>query len=146
MKLALTAAASAAALLGLAACGDNRTDDVVQPPAPGAPLAEVSETRADAAATSAAVAFGMTRGELEDADLLSSTNTDLGDVETLVLDASGALTHLVVELEGPGDVKVLVPVDQVRSVARNNGADKDLTTDLTLQQLEALPRWTPPAR
>ena len=40
--------------------------------------------------------------------------------------------------EGPDDVKVQVPVDQVRGLARNNAADKDLTTDLTAQQLAAL--------
>ena len=88
----------------------------------------------------------MSRQQLEDADLLSAANTDLGDVESLVLDASGKLTHVVIELEGPGDVKVQVPVDQVRGLARNNSADKDLTTDLTAQQLAALPRWTPPAQ
>ena len=106
----------------------------------------MTETRADAATADAALAFGMSRSQLEDADLLSSDNTDLGDIETLVLDASGKLTHVVVELEGPDDIKVQVPVDQVRGLARNNGADKDLTTDLTAQQLAALPRWTPPAQ
>lgn len=141
---ALTAAS--AAVLMLAACGDNRTDDVVQAPAPGAQPQQVTETRADAATADAALAFGMSRQQLEDADLLSAANTDLGDVESLVLDASGQLTHVVIELEGPGDVKVQVPVDQVRGLARNNSADKDLTTDLTAQQLAALPRWTPPAQ
>lgn len=106
----------------------------------------MTENRADLATTNAALAFGMSRQQLEDADLISADNTDLGDVEVLVLDASGKLTHIVVELDGSGDVKVQVPVDQVRSLARNNGADKDLTTDLTAQQLAALPRWTQPAQ
>ncbi|MFZ4166548.1 hypothetical protein [Brevundimonas sp. NPDC058933] len=145
MKVYALTAASVAVLM-LAACGDNRTDDVVQAPAPGAQPAEVTETRAEAATADAALAFGMSRQQLEDADLLSAANTDLGDVESLVLDASGKLTHVVIELEGPGDVKVQVPVDQVRGLARNNGADKDLTTDLTAQQLAALPRWTPPTQ
>ena len=146
MKTLALTAVSAAALMALAACGDNRTDDVVQAPAPGAAPAPVTETRADLAATDAALAFGMSRKQLEDADLIAADNTDLGDVEVLVLDAAGKLTHLVVELDGPGDVKVQVPVDQVRGLARNNGADKDLTTDLTAQQLAALPRWTPPTQ
>lgn len=145
MKISALTVVSAAALI-LAACGDNRTDDVVQPPAPGAEPAPVTEARAVAATAEAALAFGMSRSQLEDADLLSADNTDLGDVEALVLNASGQLTHLVVELEGPDDVKVQVPVDQVRGLTRNNGADKDLATDLTAQQLAALPRWTPPAR
>lgn len=146
MKTITLTAVSAAALMALAACGDNRTDDVVQTPAPGAAPAPVTETRADLAATDAALAFGMSRKQLEDADLIAADNTDLGDVEALVLDAAGKLTHLVVELDGPGDVKVQLPVDQVRGLARNNGADKDLTTDLTAQQLAALPRWTPSAQ
>ncbi len=146
MKTIALTAVSAAALMALAACGDNRTDDVVQAPASGAQAAPVTENRADLATTNAALAFGMSRQQLEDADLIAADNTDLGDVEVLVLDASGKLTHLVVKLDGPGDVKVQVPVDQVRSLARNNGADKDLTTDLTAQQLAALPRWTPPAQ
>lgn len=130
-------------VLGLAACSDN-SDDVVQVPAPDAAPVPVTENRADVATTQAALAFGMTGDELEDADLLSRDNTDLGDVETLILNAQGALTHLVVELEGPGDLKVQVPLGDVTSIDRNG--DKDLVTGLTLAQLQALPAWTPPAR
>ena len=127
----------------VAACSDH-DDDVVQAPAPGAAPVALPDNQADAAATNAALAFGMTRDQLEDADLYSRANVDLGDVETLVLDAGGALTHLVVELEGPGDMKVLVPVGDVGPIDRNG--DKDLATDLTPGQLQALPAWTPPAR
>nr|WP_316629745.1 PRC-barrel domain-containing protein [uncultured Brevundimonas sp.] len=121
----------------VAACSD-RDDDAVQAPA-SPPVRQ-----ADGAATDAAVAFGMTRDQLEDADVVSRANADLGDVETLVLDASGALTHLVVQLNGPGDMKVLVPVADLAPIDRNG--DKDLVTDLTPGQLQALPAWTPPAR
>lgn len=136
----LTSLAAVLCLVGAAACSD-RNDDVVQAPAPNAAPQPVSETRADAATTSAALAFGMTREQLEDADLLSEANTDLGDVETLVLDAQGRLTHIVVDLEGPGDLEVVVPVGDLSSVDRNG--EKDLTTQLTLAQLQALPAWTP---
>lgn len=131
-------------LAGAAAACSDRDDDVVQAPAPGAAPAPLPDRQADAAATNAALAFGMTRDQLEDADLYSRADVDLGDVETLVLDASGALTHLVVELNGPGDMKVLVPAADVAPVDRNG--DKDLVTDLTPGQLQALPAWTPPAR
>lgn len=67
--------------MALAACGDNRTDDVVQAPASGAQPAPVTENRADLATTNAALAFGMSRQQLEDADLIAADNTDLGDVE-----------------------------------------------------------------
>jgi hypothetical protein len=132
-----------AGALGLAACSDN-SDDVVQAPAQNAAPVPVTEAQADAATTQAALAFGMTADQLEDADLLSRDNTDLGDVETLILNPQGALTHLVVELEGPGDLKVQVPIGDVSAVNRNG--DMDLATDLTLAQLQALPAWTPPAR
>lgn len=140
------AAVAALGAISLAACSDS-TDDVVQPPAPGAAPAQVSEQTADAATARAAVAFDMTRDELEDADLHAADNTDLGDVETLVLDAGGQLTHLAVELEGSGDVKVLVPVGDVRAapLPTNGSDDRDLMTDLTAAQLATLPRWTPPA-
>lgn len=141
-------AALAMGLTATAACSD-REDDVVQAPAPGAAPEPVSETRADVATTAAAIGFGMTRDQLEDADLLSSTNTDLGDVETLVLDAAGTLTHVVVELEGPGDRNVAIAVADLSSVAQNNAASVDLSTNLTAAQLAAMPEWTPgttPAR
>lgn len=127
--------------LGLVAACSDREDDVVQQPAPNAAPEPVSETRADAATTSVAVAFGMTRDQLEDADLVSTDNTDLGDVETLVLDPQGRLTHVVVELEGPGDLKVLVPAGDLSSVER--AGERNLSTNLTLAQLQALPAWTP---
>lgn len=140
-RLMLTACA--VAVLGLAACGNNTDDDVVQAPAPGAAPAPVSETRAETAQTAAAVALGMSREELEDADVISSDNTDLGDVETLVLNAGGQVESIVVELEGPGDRHVVVPIGQLTSLTR--GDDKDLTTTLTAAELAALPAWTGPA-
>ncbi|WP_395944677.1 hypothetical protein [Brevundimonas sp.] len=135
--------AVAAGFLGLTACSDSG-DDVVQAPAPDAAPVPVAGTRADAATTDAALAFGMSRSQLEDADLLSRDNTDLGDVETLILDPRGRLTHVVVELEGPGDLKVQVPLGDVASIDQNG--EKDLVTDLTLAQLQALPAWISPAR
>lgn len=137
--------AAAVSLLAVAACSDNTSDDVVQPPAPGAAPAPVTENRAELAQTTAALAFGMTRKELEDADLVSANFTDLGDIETLVLDASGALTQVVVELEGPGDRKVALPIADISPIARADGTRKDLTTAMTAAQLAALPEWTAPA-
>ncbi|WP_122465869.1 MULTISPECIES: hypothetical protein [Brevundimonas] len=136
----LTAAALSALMLGAAACSDT-DDDVVQAPAPGAETQPVDETAADIATTQAAVALGMTREQLEDADLLSAETTDLGDVETLIVDANNQVTHLVIELEGPGDPEVVVPIGQVRS-HRDAAGEIDLQTNLTAEQLQALPAWT----
>ena len=125
------------ALTGVVAC--DREEEVVQQPAPNMAPVPVEGERADAALQNTAQYFGMTREQLEDADLLSRDNTDLGDVETLIADPQGRLTHVVVELEGPGDPKVQVPVGDLEAV--DNNGEKDLITDLTAAQLQALPTW-----
>lgn len=132
-----------AATLALAACSD-REDDVVQTPADGGPAQTVTEAQASATESAAAFAYGLTREQLDDSDVLSAQNADLGDVDGFVIDAAGALTGVVVELEGPGDVKVVVPKDDLRSIMQ--AGEYDVTTDLTAAQLAALPKWTPPAR
>lgn len=129
----------AVGLLGVAACSNG--EDVVQQPAEGQVAVPVEGDRADAAMQNTAQYFGMTREQLEDADLLSTDNTDLGDVETLVTDPQGRLTHVVVELEGPGDPKVQVPVGDLQGVEVNG--EKDLATALTAAELQAMPGWTP---
>ena len=128
-------------LLGLAACGSPEPDAVEATPG-GEPVA-VSDTRADTAVTQTALALGLTRAELEDADLLAPEPalTDLGDVETVVLDASGQVTGLVIDLEGV-DKDVIVPIGSVTSLRR--GTEVDLTTTLTAAQLLALPAYTGP--
>lgn len=128
--------------LALAACGNNTTDDVVQQPAEGAAPVPVSENRAATATTQTAVAMGMTRDQLEDADLFSSTRVKLGEVESIVLGPDGQATHLVIDLED-SDLDVLVPIGDVRSV--NYEGDVDVTTDLTVEQLRALPQHRPAA-
>ncbi len=135
----LISLAAVLTLTGVAAC--DREEDVVQQPAPNMAPVPVEGERADAALQNTAQYFGMSREQLEDADLLSRDNTDLGDVETLIADPAGRLTHVVVELEGPGDPKVQVPVGDLQSV--DNNGEKDLVTDLTAAQLQALPAWAP---
>jgi hypothetical protein len=129
---------------GAAACG-NREEDVAQVPAPGAAPVAIEGAAAEKATEVVALAFGMSREQLEDADLLSENNTDLGDVETLVVDGNGTLTHVVVELEG-GDLKKVVPLNNLGVGEQTDGSSKDLITDLSAAQLQALPDWTPPAR
>ena len=131
--------------LAAAACSD-REEEVARVPAPGAAPVAVEGAAADTATGIVALAFGMTRQELEDADLLSEENTDLGDVETLVLDANGTLTHVVVELEGPRDLHKVVPLANLGVGEQTDGSSKDLITDLSAAELEALPDWTPPAQ
>ncbi|MBU1346359.1 MAG: hypothetical protein KKA16_05335 [Alphaproteobacteria bacterium] len=126
-------------LLGAAACSDGETAAVEV--TPGAAPTEVSDSRAATAATTTALALGMTRTELEDADLVSPGPefTLLGDVESLVLDPAGQVTGLVIDLAGL-DVDVVVPIGDVSSVRREN--DVDVTTIMTRTQLQALPPFT----
>jgi len=123
--------AFAAGLFGLSACSDA-TERPQQPARDPAPVA----------ADEPALAFGMGRGRLEEASLWSLDGVALGEVETLILDRRGRLTHLVLELKGPGDPKVQVPLGDVTSVQQDG--EQRLTTDLTLAQLQALPAWAPP--
>lgn len=128
------------AALALAACGDNRTDDVVQAPAAGGAAQPVTEQQADTATAETALALGMTRKALEDADLVSAAGVQLGEVESLLMDAQGKVTHLIVELEGQNDVKVQLPIDKVTAYTAPNSTDQDLKTDLTPAELVALPK------
>ena len=128
------------AALALAACGDNRTDDVVQAPAAGGAAQPVTEQQADTATAETALALGMTRKALEDADLVSAAGVQLGEVESLLMDAQGKVTHLIVELEDQNDVKVQLPIDKVTAYTAPNSTDQDLKTDLTPAELVALPK------
>lgn len=141
-KYAVSLAVLGAAVLGLAAC-DNRTDDVVRASAPDMAPERVTQEEAKAATNEAALALGMTRKALEDADIVNATGQDLGDVESLVLNSTGAVTHLVVDLEGPNDVEVLLPLAQVEAETRTDGRDPNLVTQLTAAELAALPRYIP---
>ena len=138
MKSWFLAVAAAAAVI-MAGCSD-RSDDAARSPEAGAPAVPSAEAQH---ADQAVLAMGMTRQQLENADLVSRANVELGEVDAVVLDQYGALTHLVIALEGPGAVKVVAPVADVAPIDRNG--DRDLVTDLTLAQLHALPAWTPPA-
>ena len=131
-----------AALLAVAACGDNKTDDVVKAPSVGGVAEPVSEQTANVAEAQAASALGLTRKELEDADIVSPTGVDLGDVESLVIDARNNVTHLVVEVDGTDKVKVLLPINQVSVHVQADG-DKDLKTSLAVNELLALPKYVP---
>lgn len=84
------------------------------------------------------VALGMTEAQLTDADLLDGAGKDLGDVEGLVRDAAGQVTHLIVEIDNTTpDRYVQIPITGLRLVERGN--DRDIGSTLTRDQLMALP-------
>ena len=99
------------------------------------------EQQADASAAAAGgaiAALGLTETQLLDADLVAADGTDLGDVEQVRRDASGAVSGLLVEVEDSNpDRYVVVPLTGLTTVAR--GDDTDLQATMTAADLAALP-------
>ncbi len=125
IALALTGAA-------LSACGSG--DRSEQAAAPGA----ANGTTAANNAGEAVAALGLTERQLRDAELVDATGNDIGDVEGVVRDASGAVTHLLVEVEDTSpDRHVQVPLTGLQPVP--DGDDHDIRGSLTRDQLMALP-------
>lgn len=110
-------------------------------------VADRIEAQADsnvAAAGTAVAALGLTEAQLLDADLVAPDGTDLGDIELVQRNASGAVESFVVELEGSDpDRYVVVPLSGLAT--RLSGGDTDLQTSMTAAQLRALPDAQLPA-
>jgi hypothetical protein len=84
-----------------------------------------------------------TVGHVEDADVIDSANRKAGEVEHVLLDASGKPTAIVIEIDRMGpDKKVVVALADV-TVAPEPGDPDDhiVRTKLTKAQLAALPDW-----
>jgi hypothetical protein len=130
-----------ATLFALAAC---ESDAEQQSDAMEDQIEQQAEASA-AAAGSAEAALGLTEAQLLDADLVTADGTDLGDVEQVRRDASGAVQGLLVEVEDSNpDRFVLVPLDGLTT--RANGDDTDLQTTMAAQDLAAMPDETPATR
>ena len=100
--------------------------------------ADVAEDRMETQAEQSAAAAGMTELQLLDADLVAADGTDLGDIEAVHRDASGAVDGLFVELDNTDpDRFVMIPLDGLSM--RTDGDDKDVQTGMTAQDLAALP-------
>ncbi|MCL6250149.1 PRC-barrel domain containing protein [Altererythrobacter sp. KTW20L] len=120
--------------LVLAACGSDADRQ-----------AELAEDRIESEAEASAMAsgndiaaLGLTEMQLLDADLVSADGTDLGDIEQVRRDGSGAVTGLLVELEDTDpDRYVVVPLAGL--ITRVDGDDTDLQTAMSAADLAALP-------
>lgn len=138
-----TTVAACAAVLALAACGDKGSDKAASPAPAPADASAATMTPQAAAHAGKPVLFGLTADALEDADIVSFAGIKLGEIESLIFDGSGHLVQVAVELEGPQDEKVLVPVNTLFLFNAPDGKGKDLSTELNLEQLKALPKYTP---
>lgn len=120
--------------LSLAACGSQAESEADA-------LADAVEQQANAdalAAGSEIAALGMTEAQLLEANLVTPSGDDLGDVEQIRRDASGAVEALVVELDDTDpDRWVAVPISGLS--ARRDGDDVDVQTSMTAADLAALP-------
>lgn len=136
MTRSLILAVSVAALL--AACSEQKKEPapVVEPAAAPTPAAATAGLTRDEP-----VALGLTVAQLEDADLLSSNGSDLGDVERVDVDSAGKVTGLIVAPTGPGERWVRLPLAGLTIKA--DGDDHDVVTTMTWEEVKALPAWAP---
>lgn len=133
MRAFLTAAAVTALL---AACSQPASTPEARPDAASAPAPNDTPDTPHGA-----MALGLTTMQLEDADLVSPTGVDLGDVERVDVDGAGRITGLIIAPSGEGQRWVRLSLEGL--TARADGDDHDVVADLTLEQLKAMPAWTP---
>jgi sporulation protein YlmC with PRC-barrel domain len=77
--------------------------------------------------------FNLSVEQLEDMEVTDSRGKRIGEVEDVLMTPEGKITALAVEVVG--DKEVVVGLDQLR---RQGDV---LVTDLTEEQVEALPSW-----
>lgn len=113
----------------LAACSDKNE-------AAEEKLEKAAETSATVAGPVPA-ALGLSEAQLLDADLVDANGKELGEVAQVLRDSDQKVDRLLVEVEGPGDRYVHVPILGLKPVVK--GSDTDLQTTMTKAGLDALP-------
>lgn len=139
MMRSLLIAASGAALL--VACSQQPSSKTETEPARSEAPASMPSPVATPAAPAGAMAWGLTAAQLEEADLVSPTGADLGDVQRVDVDGAGVITGLIIEPTGAGERWVRLSLDGLKTKADGDG--HDIVADMTLEQLKAMPAWTP---
>lgn len=121
-------------IVALAACESeaeqqaDRTEERIE---------DQAETSA-AEAGNAEAALGMSEAQLLEADLVTADGTDLGDVEQVRRNASGAVESLLIEVEDSDPERyVTMPIQGLTT--RADGDDMDLETTMTAEDLAAMP-------
>ena len=119
--------ASTVLLMG---CGNDRAARAVP--------ATTTNSSAPAVAQQGTIALGLTRQQLEDADVLDATGREIAEVERVVTDPSGKTTGLLVEIDDTDpDRNVIIPLDGLIVVEQGN--DRNLRGPNTRDQLLAMP-------
>jgi hypothetical protein len=76
--------------------------------------------------------------KLEDMNVIAANGENVGEVENVLIDASGQVIAVAVAVGGflgIGSDDVVIRLDQLRL------EDNQLVTNLTKEQIEALPKW-----
>lgn len=74
--------------------------------------------------------------KLDDMKVVSQTGEEVGEVEDVLIDRSGRVNALAIDIDGFGEGEVVISLEQLRLV------DGRLVTQLTRDQLTALPKWS----
>ena len=89
------------------------------------------------------VALGLTRLQIEDADLVDLQGRELGEVERLVIDSGGKVTHLIVEIDRNDpkpDHIVQIPLTGLAAVPDpDDRGEFDVQTRQGVDELLAMP-------
>lgn len=106
-------------------------------------LAAASLAPAVAAAQAQTTPLGITREQLEDADLIDARGREIGEVEGLVVGPNGAITGVILEIDQRDpkpDRRVQLPIDELKAVPeRGDPGDFNIQTQQSREQLLALP-------
>ncbi|MFL9840557.1 PRC-barrel domain-containing protein [Sphingomonas sp. ST-64] len=129
--------------LAAAACSDATPE-----PPPGTEIAAngiasasqpIGTPRALPTASGPGTAFGLTRQQLEDAELVDTVGREVGEVERVETDASGDVTAAIVEVaDTDPDRLVRLPITRLTAVA--NGDGWDLRAMTSRAELIAMPQ------
>ncbi|CAN7226037.1 PRC-barrel domain-containing protein [Phenylobacterium sp. LjRoot219] len=105
--------------------------------------AVVAICAAPSLALAQADALGLTRGQLEDADLVDLSGREIGEVEGVVTDADGRIIGLLVELDQRDptpDKLVQIPLDGLKAVPEpGDPRSFDIQTRQSAAELMKLP-------
>lgn len=117
----------------LSACSDNNP-----PSETNQNMAENTADRTVADASGQGGALGLTMKQLGDAEILNASGIEIGEVERVITDSSGTVTHLLVEIEDSDpDRFVEIPLEGL--TPKQVDDDWELESNLTREDLLALP-------
>lgn len=84
--------------------------------------------------------LGVTVQEIEDMDVVGPDGAEIGEVEEILVDATGTVVAVTVEVGGflgIGESEAVMMIDQLGLADDGD----DLVSSLTREQIDALPEW-----